>query len=178
MSESVVKNVMKEIKKSYPLESIDYANMSEEKAQKLQKKIDAKIQSGAKLTPEEMAYLEKTNPQLYLHVKRVQNMREALVRSLKNCKSKQSVEKVYSDAMGSISKNDPDKEYIITCYEKAMAEFKASGEYNNLPETTKEEEETEKDKKKQRVEAGETTDKEKFDLLSYLALEPSFEAKS
>lgn len=177
MSETVIKNVMKEIKEAYPINSIDYTNLTKEKEEKLQQQIDAKIKSGAKLTPEEISYLEKTNPSLYMHIKRVQNMREALVQSLKSCKSKQAAEKVYSEAVGAIGKNDPDKEYILSCYQKAMQEFKASGAYSSLPEKTQEEEKEEEKEKRKYKSEGETTKEEDFNLLSYLCPEPEFEVQ-
>ena len=96
-------------------------------------RINNKVATGAKLTPDEMNYIRKTNPTLYMRVLRVQIQREVLERKLKQCKSKKEVENVYSLALAGISRKDPDGPALIKAYDNTKAEFKKTSQYKALP---------------------------------------------
>ena len=53
------------------------AGMTDEQKERFIKKLYAKIQSGKKLTPDEMQYLRQNDPVTYMKVARVQAQREA-----------------------------------------------------------------------------------------------------
>ncbi|NBI91594.1 hypothetical protein D3Z45_13695 [Lachnospiraceae bacterium] len=130
-----------------------YARSLQEEGQKRESeeayaaKVYAKARSGQRLTPEEMSFLARTNPELYRKVLRAQTLRRELESRLKNCKSKQEAQEVFSAAVGSISEKDPDRDMIIQALNQAFKEFKKSGTYENLPET-REEAENGKNRKK------------------------------
>ena len=96
--------------------------------------IDAKLQSGKKLSQEELNYLQRTNPIMYMRVLRVQMKRDLLEKKLKNCKSKREVEEISMFELGSIRKNDPDKILIIKALQRVVVEFKRTSVYHQLPE--------------------------------------------
>ncbi len=56
--------------------------------------IDAKLQSGARLTPEEIEYLRRTNPQALKEYEEIRRERESYRRQLRGCRSKEEVEKL------------------------------------------------------------------------------------
>lgn len=112
-----------------------------ESKEEYEKRIFAKVRSGKPLTPAEMNYLARTNPEMYRKALRAQAMRKALENRLKSCKSKQEAEEVFCAAMGSISEKDPDREAIQAALRDAFKEWKESEAYNKLPETKKEAEE-------------------------------------
>lgn len=63
--------------------------------------IDAKLKSGKKLSPQEMDYLREHSPELYKKAVEVTREREAYERELKQCKTKEAVQKLnmrYSQA--------------------------------------------------------------------------------
>ena len=91
----------------------DVEKMSEEDRSRMDAQITAKLQSGKKLSQKEMDYLRKTNPIMYAHVLRVQRMAEAVEEQLKHAKSKEEADQIISSALSGISKNDPDREYIL-----------------------------------------------------------------
>ena len=62
--------------------------------------IDAKLQSGGKLTPEEIEYLKRTNPAALKEYEEIQKERESYKKQLKSCKSKEEVEKLKTVKMG------------------------------------------------------------------------------
>ncbi len=101
-------------------------------------KVYAKARSGQRLTPEEMSFLARTNPELYRKVLRAQMLRRELESRLKNCKSKQEAQEAFSAAVGSISDKDPDRDMIIQALNQAFKEFKESGAYEMLPDTREE----------------------------------------
>ena len=61
---------------------------------KLSAQIDLKLQSGKKLTAEEMDYLQKTDPQKYQKIKSMEAERENYEKELKRCKTKEEVQRV------------------------------------------------------------------------------------
>ncbi|MBP5250746.1 MAG: hypothetical protein J6Z46_12185, partial [Lachnospiraceae bacterium] len=56
---------------------------------------------------------------------------------LKHAKSKEEADRIILAALGGISKNDPDREYIFAAVNRIVAEFHKSGTYNKLPGTVK-----------------------------------------
>ncbi|MCI8593439.1 MAG: hypothetical protein HFI88_14135 [Lachnospiraceae bacterium] len=61
---------------------------------KLMNQIRLKLNSGKKLTTEEMEYLQKHDPQTYQHVKSMEAEQEGYKRELKRCKTKEEVQRV------------------------------------------------------------------------------------
>lgn len=61
-------------------------------------------------------------------------MRDSLESRLKQSSSKEEAAEIYTDAMSSVSKDDPMKEFIIAAYDDVYKEFQKSGEYQSLPE--------------------------------------------
>lgn len=124
--------------------------------------IDAKLQSGAKLTPEEVEYLKKNNPQALKEYEEAQKEREGYKRQLKNCKSKEEVEKLKTTKMGQFMaaaksiENNPHipkgkkcqlmKKLLMQAsgIEREHQKFLKSSQYLNLPD---EEQETRKRKR-------------------------------
>lgn len=102
-------------------------------------RVCAKARAGKKLTPEEMNYLARNYPDLYMKALRAQSMRRALENRLSSCKSKQEAQEAYSMAVNSISDLDPDKEMMIGALEEAFKAFVKSDEYGRLPEKPEEE---------------------------------------
>lgn len=104
-------------------------------------RVYAKARSGQRLTPDEMSFLARTNPELYRKVLRAQRMRKELESRLKSCRSKQEAQDVFAAAIESVSEKDPDRDMIIQALHQAFREFQESGEYQRLPERADEEEE-------------------------------------
>ena len=65
-------------------------------------------------------------------------MAEALEEQLKHAKSKEEVNQIFSTALSGISKNDPDREYLIASFNRISEEFRKSKAYNELPTTIEE----------------------------------------
>ncbi len=107
---------------------------TEEEKESYERKLNEKIKLGEKLTQREMDYLQRTNPMLYMRVKRVQMQREMLESRLKQCRSKKEVEEVYSQAMSMVHKKDPDKQLVMSAYNNVTKEFKKTKDYKELPE--------------------------------------------
>lgn len=61
--------------------------------------IGAKIKSGGDLTPDELEYLQKNNPQMYREYMEIKSEKEAYKRELKSCKTKEDVEKLKMNKM-------------------------------------------------------------------------------
>lgn len=114
------------------------AGMTDEQKEKFIKKLYAKIQSGKKLTPDEMQYLRQYDPVTYMKVARVQAQREALETQLKNCKSKEEAQDIYLDKVSRISEDDPARQELRAAYDDAFDEYKKSGDYKSLPNTEEE----------------------------------------
>lgn len=131
----------------------------------LSAQIDLKLQSGKKLTPEEMDYLQKTDPQKYQKIKAMEAEQKNYEKELKRCKTKEEVQRVRMahtasslDAVNSIKNNPaiPEEkkfELIMQEHYKHMAletstkEFVESGGYAKLP-TDAEKAKAEEDLKK------------------------------
>lgn len=110
------------------------AGMTDEQKERFIKKLYAKIQSGKKLTPDELAYLRKYDPVTYMKVVRIQAKREALETQLKNCKSKEEAQELYVDTVSRIPEDDPARKELLAAYDDAYEEFKKSDDYGGLPE--------------------------------------------
>lgn len=123
---------------------MEYARSIREEGQRGETKeayaarVYAKARSGQKLTADEMRFLARTNPELYQKVLRAQRIRREMESRLKNCRSKQEAQEVFSAFVGSISEKDPDRDMIIQALNQAFREFQESGEYQRLPETKEE----------------------------------------
>lgn len=119
----------KKLKEAFTPES----TMTDEEKESYAKGISDKIKRGKKLTQSELNYIRRTDPVMYLHVKRVQIQREMLEKRITNCKSKKEVEEAYNQAITSIGEKDPDKEALISAYDDVMVEFKKTSKYKSLP---------------------------------------------
>lgn len=148
--------------------------------------IDNKLKSGAELTPDEMEYLKKNNPDAYREYEEVKREKEAYKNQLKNCKTKEDTEKLKMTKMGSfmaeaksISQNpNIPKAKKLKLMEKLLkktlnvqqihTEFTKSQRYQNLPT---EEEKREAKKREEKV-------SEEFVQLKADYTEPSDESSS
>lgn len=110
------------------------AGLSETQKKAYEEQISRKLQSGRKLTAEEMNYLRVKNPYLYAQAARVQAMRESLKNQLENCHTKEEVEQVYGNTMAMIGREDPMKEALVAAYDNVTEEFKKTDKYRMLPE--------------------------------------------
>ncbi len=118
---------------------------------KMSSQIRLKLNSGQKLTAEEMEYLQKTDPQTYQHVKNLEAEQKNYEQELKRCKTKEEVQRVRmthtATALSTVNdiKNNPNipegkkLELIWRVHQKNMAlqestqEFVESGKYAQLP---------------------------------------------
>lgn len=117
----------------------------------LSKQIDLKLNSGQKLTAEEMDYLRKHDPQAYQRVKSIEAEQKNYENELKKCKTKEEVERVKMahtatslNAVNSIMNNPvipEEKKFELVMHEHrknqafqaSTQEFVESGEYEKLP---------------------------------------------
>lgn len=131
---------------------------------KLAKQIDLKLNSGKKLTAEEMEYLQMHDPQKYQRVKQIEAEQKNYENELKRCKTKDEVQQLRMahtasslSAVNSIKNNPaiPEEkklELIMQEHRKNQAftetttEFVESGKYAKLP-TEEERQKAEKDLK-------------------------------
>lgn len=122
---------------NYILDSVhdSFNDISEEKRKNMDAKIQAKLESGKKLTSEELRYLQKYNPMLYAHALRVQVLAKAVEEQLKHAKSKEEANRIISGAISGISKDDPDRKYIFAAINRISTQMHKSPAYNRLPET-------------------------------------------
>lgn len=122
------------------------AAAEEKKQQKLQH-IMNKLKHGKKLTAQEMDFLKMNYPDAYQRALRVQKMAEMLENQLKHAKFKQEANGYIAAAIGGVSDDDPDKEYLVAAYNEISKEFHHSSAYHRLPDTIE-------DAKKQRKSSG------------------------
>lgn len=112
--------------------------------------IASKVYSGQRLTTEEMEYLQKNCPELYKDYVEIRNEREGYERKLKNCETKEEVERLKTNQMNQYAAtakktfNNPNiplgEKYRIarkllgkiSGVLEAEAEFKTSKEYKDL----------------------------------------------
>lgn len=113
--------------------------------------IDLKLNSGKKLTAEELEYLQKHDPQKYQKVKQIEAEQKNYENELKKCKTKDEVQKVKMahtasslSAVNSIMNNPAipeEKKFELIMHEHrknqaieaVTAEFVESGRYAKLP---------------------------------------------
>lgn len=114
--------------------------MDEQEKSRYEAHIRAKLESGKRLTAEEMRYLRLYNPTLYAHAIRIETVRRSVEEQLKHAKSKEQVEEIQYAAISAVSKKDPVRQYMIAAIQDAVAEFKKTSAYKQLPR--KEEKET------------------------------------
>ena len=127
-----------------------------------------KLKSGKKLSPEEVEYLQKNDPQAYADYKIAQAEKEAFKKKLKNCKTKDEVRELKVSEMGnylaqaktvSSNPNIPKSKKLeilgrimsrVMGLEEVYQEFVKSPNYTELDETRleKKEETTEKKPRK------------------------------
>ena len=149
--------------------SADIEDLSDEKREKMDAQIAAKLKAGKKLSPKELAYLRRTNPSMYAHAMRVQKMAEAIEERIKHAKSKQEADDVIISSLNGISKNDPDREYIVAAVNRISSEMHKSSVYNRLPNTDIEAQKSRKSKKEISFESAED-DEDEFDLDNWSPL--------
>lgn len=122
-----------------------------DRSSRMEADIELKLNSGKKLTAEEMQYLKEHNPETYQKAKNIERERESYEKELASCKTKEEVEMVKAshaaaavDQVNSI-KNNPNisggkkLELIKAEYFKAAARddamhlFTQSSDYKKLP---------------------------------------------
>lgn len=132
-----------EVWKKFRISLLDPAeDMDEEKRKAYEQKIRAKLQSGKRLTSQELSYLRLHNPELYEIAMRVEQARQALRNRLKSCKSKEEVQQVISGQMEVIKAmreaGDPATEYMAAMVDHEVQTLRESSAYARLPERTEE----------------------------------------
>lgn len=126
--------------------------------------VQAKLMSGKKLSAQEMDYLRENNPELYKKAKSIEMEREAYERELKQCRTKEDVERVkMAHATAALARvkdiesnpNIPKGQKLGLIMEqlfktKALGDverkFMESGDYKRLP-TQEEQRQAEEDRK-------------------------------
>lgn len=116
----------------------DTEEMTEDDSAEMTARIIAKLEAGRKLSAEEMNFLRRTNPILYARAVRVQRIADAVKEQLRHARSKEEANQIVSTAVSGLSKNDPDKEYIVAAVNRVWTEFHKSGAYSKLPNTVEE----------------------------------------
>ena len=137
-----------------------------------------KLKSGKKLSPEEVEYLKRENPQAYADYKIAQAEKEAFKKKLKNCETKEDVRKLKVTEMGnylaqakSVSNNPqiPKSKKLeilgrimgrVLGIEEVYQEFVKSSEYTKLEDIRLEQEENTPDKRPKKEEEGENENME------------------
>lgn len=112
--------------------------MTEEQKQKYKNKIMRLIESGKKLTNQQMQYIKKYMPEMYPYVLRIQIKKKAFEENLKHCKSKEEANDKYNEALSQIDSEEPMAKAMIAAYDDSMKKFKKSEMYKALPATNKE----------------------------------------
>lgn len=113
--------------------------------------INNKIAVDQELTPEELRYLQNKNPSLYQKVKNIENEKKQYEKDLKNCKTKEEVERLkmnkVSSALSAIKSAESDPNLPesaklavaqgelrrMNSLNKILAKFVERGEYDKLP---------------------------------------------
>ena len=113
--------------------------------------INNKIAVDQELTPEELRYLQNKNPSLYQKVKNIENEKKQYEKDLKNCKTKEEVERLkmnkVSSALSAIKSAESDPNLPesaklavaqgelrrMNALNKILAKFVERGEYDKLP---------------------------------------------
>ncbi len=111
---------------------------------------------------------------MFAHALRIQRMAETVEEQLKHAKSKEEADRIISSTLCGISKNDPDREFILAAVNRISDEFHRSGAYEKLPNTTEEEKEKKNDQKNGDF-FSETKD-DGFDLKNWSPLKELYES--
>lgn len=135
--------------------------------------ISNKLKAGGGLTPEEIAYLKKNDPEALREYEEIKQERETYKRQLRNCKSKEDVEKLKNTKMGEFLSqvkeidNNPNipKGKKLGMIEKILKKLKGveaehiaflrTLEYQQLPEEEEEKKKKGQYKEEWKVQAGE-----------------------
>lgn len=142
-----------------------------------------KLASGGKLTSEEISYLQEHDPEALAKYREAQAEQKAYENELKNCKTKDEVERVKMNRMGSFAaeakkiSNDPyiplDKKLElmnqlnneVCLINEAHLEFVKSNQYRDMP--------TDEELSKERIEeASEEQDKMQSEVMKSVSDEP------
>lgn len=133
-------------------EQVEQIQKSRERAQ-----IDAKLKAGEKLTADEIDYLRRTDPAALKEYEETEMEREAYKKALRNCRSKEAVEKLKMTKLGNLlaqakkissNANIPENakkamlEKILRITNVVMKEhlkFVRTPQYKNLPEKIEDE---------------------------------------
>ena len=118
---------------------------------KISSQIRAKLATGKKLTPEEMQYLQKNDPQTYQKAKAIEEEQKSYEEELKKCKTKEDVQRVRMNrtaaslsVVNSVKSNPaiPESAKLGILWqelqknmalEETISEFVKSGRYAQLP---------------------------------------------
>ena len=149
--------------------------MTEEDKAKMSAKILQKLKAGKKLTKKEEQFLKETNPQMYIQYLRIRARAEAMAEQLKHAKTKQQANHIIMAATASVSNKDPYQEYVLAAMYEVADEYKATPEYQRLPNTEAELE------KKKNVKENDNFEKEEdsvedFDPMSWSPLQDVIDA--
>lgn len=109
--------------------------LSDEEKAKKDAEIINKLKFGKKLTPKELRYLQRNNPAMYAQAMRVRALAKAVEEQMKHARSKEEANQIVSNAMSSISKDDPAREYMVAAIDRVSSEMHKSPGYNRLPNT-------------------------------------------
>ncbi len=142
----------------------DYKKQQEEhKSDKMLQSINSKLAVGADLTPAELLYLRTKDPNKYKELKNLEQEKKNYERELKQCKTKEEVQRLKMSAVGSAlssinsvksNPNIPEAARLAVAqgelkkldeFKKIDAKFAKSGELAKLP-TEEEVRQVEKDK--------------------------------
>lgn len=120
-----------------PISLFQPKEANEEAVTRRLNKITAKLKSGKRLTGDEKIFLLKHSPGLYQTAKKVEMQRTALKNQLEHARSKEEVNEIVGTALSSVSKKDPDMEYVVAAIQDEAKTFRATNAYKKLPATKK-----------------------------------------
>lgn len=116
-----------------------------------------KLYSGQELSVEEMQMLQKKSPELYKLACEARQMKKDLERQVRNCKSKEEVDRLKMNAVQSVAYRcgsqtgnsipqgqETRASVLFGTVNKVFADFMGSDDYNKLPDKTEKEKELEK----------------------------------
>ena len=118
--EKSTQNINQVIKEALFKMSDPTPNMTDEERESYHRKLLAKLESGQKLTSQELAFLRTNDPAAYQKARRMEQKRQWLTEQMKKCKSKQEVLDVVNDAIAHVSEKDPNRNAIIATYREAL----------------------------------------------------------
>lgn len=112
--------------------------MTDEQKKRFVEKLYKKLESGKKLSADELQYLRMNDPVTYAKAARVQMMRESFKKQLESAKSKEQAADMYLQNMSRIADDDPAKKELEADYNDVYSQFKKTEAYKKLPDTEKE----------------------------------------